>query len=93
MYKQKKRVYGKFDRGLFEIPPCGRNDSSTYSGGRKGQTRRQQAFVKRNNISRRVCPFCSPHIAQSFRMEHSGMRNLFHLPVQFVIHPPQKNRY
>ena len=29
----------------------------------------------------------SPQIAQSFRVERSGMRNLFHLPDQFVIPP------
>jgi len=30
-------------------------------------------------ISRRVCPFCSPHIAQSFRTQHSEVRNLIML--------------
>ena len=45
-------------------------------GGGKGQTRRQQVFAKGNNIRRRVCPFFF-HVAQSFRMKRSEMRNLF----------------
>jgi len=48
----------------------------TYLGGEKGQTRRRQTFAKRNNISRRVCPFCSLHGTQSFRTKRSEVRNL-----------------
>ena len=36
-----------------------------------------------NSINRRVCPFYSPYIAQSFRMERSGMRNPFRFRMKY----------
>jgi len=60
-----------------QIPPFGRNDR--WALGERGRGRHGgKRFLPsvETGISRRVCPFCSPHIAQSFRMERSGMRNL-----------------
>ena len=71
-----KKVYDKLHRGLFEIPPDGRNDPRTALEREKGQTRRQQVFTKRKQQSPPCLPLLFFHVAQSFRMERSGMRNL-----------------
>jgi len=73
----RKAVYDKLHSGLFEIPPYGRNDSPIYKERGRGRHGGNKYLQNGNSISRRVCPFCSTHVAQSFRTQRSEVRNLF----------------
>ena len=72
--------------GLRFLPSVGMTAQCVGNGrGRHGGNMYSQ---NGNNISRRVCPFFF-HVAQSFRMERSGMRNLImfdnELITQYVV--------
>ena len=59
-----------------QIPPYGRNDRHALRVWKKGQTRRQRVFAKRKQYQPPCLPLLFSHVAQSFRMERSEMRNL-----------------